>query len=60
MCKGANGVICASKYSKVWIITLPMLLVESGLNNEQISLMRPICIEIEASGFNSEGGLNFE
>ena len=40
-----------------------MVLVENGLNSEQISLMRPIYIKIyfgtERSGLNSEGGLNF-
>ena len=40
-----------------------MLLVGSGLISEQVSLMRPINIEImhfgtETSGLNSEGGLN--
>ena len=42
-----------------------MTLVESGLNNEQVSLMRPIYTEncifgTKTSGLNSEGGLNFE
>ena len=42
-----------------------MVLVESGLYNEQISLMRVIYIEkwifgTETIGLNSEGGLNFE
>ena len=40
-----------------------MVLVESGLNSEQVSLVRPIYIEksnfgTETSGLNSEGGLN--
>ena len=43
----------------------PMLLVDSGLNSEQVSIMRPIYISIiqfgtETSGFNSRGGLTFE
>ena len=39
-----------------------MVLVESGLNSEHVSLMRPIYMEncIETSGLNNEGGLNFE
>ena len=42
-----------------------MVLVESGLNSEQIKLMRPISIKkmlfgTETSGVNSEGGLNLE
>ena len=32
------------KYSKVPIIRPPMVLVENGLNSDQVSLMRPICI----------------
>ena len=47
-----------------------MILVKGGLNNQQISLMRPIYMYIEklkkknfsteTSGLNSEGGLYFE
>ena len=33
------------KYSEVWIIRPPMVLDESGLNSEKVSLMRLICIE---------------
>ena len=33
-------------YSEVRIIRPPMVLVESGLNSEQVSLIRPICTEI--------------
>ena len=39
-----------------------MVLVKNGLNSEQITLIRPICIEnfcAETSGL-SEGGLIFE
>ena len=32
-------------YSEVPIIRPPMILVESGLNGEQVSLMKPIYIE---------------
>ena len=32
-------------FKEVPIIRPPMVLVESGLNNEQVSLMRPIYIE---------------
>ena len=43
----------------------PMVLLDSGLNSEQVSLMRPIYIEkmdfcTGTSGLNSEGGLYFE
>ena len=64
------------KYSKVPIIRPLIVLVESDLNNGQLSLMRPIYIEncmlilkqvvligrivLISSGLNSEGGLNFE
>ena len=53
------------KYSEVLIITQPMVLVKSGFNSEQVSLMRPSYTEkihfgTETSGLNSEGGLNFE
>ena len=42
-----------------------MVLVESSLNSEQASQTRPTYIEklylgTDASGLNSEGGLNFE
>ena len=42
-----------------------MVLVESDLNSEQVSLMRPINTEKfnfgrETSGPNSKGGLNFD
>ena len=56
-------------YSKVPIISPPVVLVESGLNNGQVSLMRPICFEkcilvqtkcTNTNGLISEGGLNFE
>ena len=32
-------------YSEVPLITPPMVVVESGLNSEQVSSMKPICIE---------------
>ena len=32
------------RYSEVLIIRLPMVLVNNGLNSEQVSLMKPICI----------------
>ena len=52
-------------YSKVPLIRPSMVLVESGLNSEQTSVMRTIYIEklnfgTEASGQNSMGDLNFE
>ena len=38
--------------------------MESGLDNEQVSLIKPFYIEkfigTETSGLNSEDGLNFE
>ena len=43
-----------------------MVLIKSGLNIEQVTLMRPIsienCISVlkQLSGLNSEGGLNLE
>ena len=42
-----------------------MVLVESGLNSEQVSSLCPIYIDkmyfvTKTSGLNSEGGLNFE
>ena len=58
-------------YSEVPLIRPPMVFVESGLNNEQASLTRPIYIEkkmhfdtetcglTSECGLNSEGGLNF-
>ena len=53
------------KYSDVPVIRPPMVLVESGLNIEQVSLLRPIYIEKKnfgtiISGLNSEGGFNCE
>ena len=33
------------KYREIPIIRPPMVLIESGINNEQVSLMRPICTE---------------
>ena len=33
------------RYSEVPIVRPPMVLVENGLNSEQVSLMRPICVE---------------
>ena len=50
-------------YSEVLIIRPPLVLVESGLNTEQVSLMKLICIEnlgTYTSGLNSKGGLNIE
>ena len=53
-------------YSECPIIRPPIILVESGLNGEHVSFMRPIQIENctlvskQRSGLNSEGGLNFE
>ena len=35
----------SDKYSEVPIIRPPMILVESGLNDEQVLLMKPIYIE---------------
>ena len=52
-------------YSEVLIIRPPMVVVENGLNSEQVSLTSPIYIEkihfsTETSGLNSEGGLDIE
>ena len=48
--------------TKVPIIRPSVVLVESGLNSEQISLMTPVYIEkyifgTETSGLNNKGGL---
>ena len=36
---------CFSQYTSLLIIRPPIVLVESGLNSEQVSLMSPIYIE---------------
>ena len=48
-------------YSEVPIMRPPIKLVESVLNREQVSLMRPIGIEnCITSGRNSVSGFNFK
>ena len=56
--------ICMCKYSDVPIIRPHMVLVESDLNREQVSLMRHIyiekkCFSTETNGINSKDGLDF-
>ena len=58
-------------YSEVPLIRSPIVLVESGLNREQISLMRPIYMEkmyfcigtshvIDLNNDNNDGGLTLK
>ena len=57
-------ILSSLNYSEVSIIRPPMVLVESDINSEQVSLMRPLTLKLyfgtETSGLNGEGGLNFE
>ena len=60
-----ENIVVNMQYNEVSIIRPPLVLVESGLSTEQVSLMRTIYIEkmyfgTETRGLNIEGGLNFE
>ena len=62
-----NGLIrltCYISYREVLLTRPPMVLVESGLNSEQVSLMRPFyiekCILVQKQVVHSDGGLNFK
>ena len=52
-----------NQYSEVPVIRPPLVLVESGLNSDQVSLMRPVyiekCILVLKEVVLKEGGLNF-